>query len=117
MTDAYKGRLLEAAENEGWSVSEDEHGGVEFEKHSPAGEDFLFYIHGKDIVSGVREYAYDFDTEEHVTMLVIAKNNGFAGVPSIRELCDDADEIQRMLDELADALEAVDEDEEEDEDA
>ena len=110
----YIEKLIKAAEEQDWSVSSDKDY-YEFEKHSPAGEDFFFSIqakNGEEFVREVRDYARDFDPEEHVTQLVIAKNNGFAGVPSIRVLCDDADAVDKMLDELADALEAVEEDEE-----
>jgi len=37
-------------------------------------------------------------------MWVEAKHNGREGIPSIRELVEDADEIDKMLDALADAL-------------
>lgn len=107
-------KLIKAAEDQEWSVSCDRNY-YEFEKFSPAGEDFLFSIqakNGSEFVKEVREYAEDFDPESHITDLVIAKKNGFAGVPSIRTLCDDADAIDSMLAELANALEAIEEDEE-----
>lgn len=98
--------LLAKAEELGWSCWEDENGGVELETSSPAGEDFLFYVHTKEnLVEEVREYADDFDIEEHVRELLNAKANGFAGVPDLKTLVEDADDIKGMLDELADALE------------
>lgn len=39
-------------------------------------------------------------------MWIIAKHDGVSGVPTARELVDDADEIGCMLQELAEALEA-----------
>ena len=43
-------------------------------------------------------------------MLAEAKKNGFSGVPSLRELLDDADAISEMLYKLWVALEVADED-------
>lgn len=99
---------MDKAEELGWSHWEDESGGVELEKHSPAGEDFLFYACDKEnLAKEAREYADDFDIEEHVRGLLNAKANGFAGVPDLKTLVEDADDIQEMLDELADALEEI----------
>ena len=56
----------------------------------------------------VREYAYDFDPEEHAEMWV--ESRGKRGVPdSIRTLIDDADAIKEMAFELADALRKAEE--------
>ncbi len=101
-------KLLEKAEELGWSYWEDENGGVELETSSPAGEDFSFYVHDKEnLAEEAREYANDFDTEEHVRGLLNAKAEGFAGVPDVKTLVKDADDIEKMLCELADALEEV----------
>ena len=99
-------KLLAKAEELDWSCWEYEHGGVELGKHSPAGEDFSFYVGNKEnLAEEAREYADDFDIEEHVRELLNAKANGFAGVPDLKTLVEDADDIKGMLDELADALE------------
>lgn len=101
-------KLLDKAEELGWSHWEDENGGVELEKHSPAGEDFLFYACDKgNLAKEAREYADAFDIEEHIRGLLNAKADGFAGVPDLKTLVEDADDIQKMLDELADALEEI----------
>ena len=39
--------------------------------------------------------------------LMEAKKNGFGGVPSLKELVEDADAIEKMLEELYDALSDV----------
>lgn len=102
-------RALEKANELGWLTHEDDEGGVEFEQGSPAGEDFLFYVHGdEDLVKGVVEYARDWDPDEHVEMWVQAKANpdnpNRSSIPSVRTLVNDADEIDEMLSTLADAL-------------
>lgn len=104
-----KTMLLVKADELEWSVHID--GDYwEFEKYSPAGEDFIFSVTVEDVKNvwrEVRQYANDFDTEEHIEMWVEAKKNLVSGIPSIRRLVEDADAIDEMLDELADALREV----------
>ena len=96
--------LFEKAEDLGWRVHFYDDNSIEFETYSPAGEDFIFSIEGRDIVREVAEYAYDFDADEHASMWINARER-VPGVPkSVRTLIDDADEIQKMLDEVAYAL-------------
>lgn len=105
MENALKQKLIAKAEELQWSVNIYNEKEWEFEKYSPAGEDFVFSIavkNVKDVWQKVREYANNFDTEEHVKMW--AQTSGTKGVPSIRVLVEDADAIDQMLDELADAL-------------
>lgn len=76
---------------------------VELEKYSPAGEDFIFTVSIDNFISDVIEYASDFDADEHAEMWV--ESRGKNGVPSsIRTLIDDADDIDKMLQELSDTL-------------
>lgn len=106
MNEAMRGRLEDVADKLGWALSYDDNCGWELEKWSPAGEDFIVYLSGdEDPVGQMRQYADNFNEEEHVTDLLIAKRNGFGGVPSAQELVDDAKAIQEMLDELAKAFE------------
>lgn len=89
-----------------WDCHKCDDGTLELEKYSPAGEDFIFTIDGKDIPAEVAEYAKDFDADEHVGLWV--EGRGKRGVPdTVRELVEDAEAIQKMLDELAEALESV----------
>lgn len=101
-----KDRLIDKAQDLDWTVYVDDQC-WEFGKYSPAGEDFVFSVSGDDIVAAVKEYYEDFAPEEHAMDLVIAKRNGFAGIPDLRTLCDDADAIDEMLHELADAFRDV----------
>lgn len=94
--------VVEIAESLGWnvSVSGNEY---EFSKYSPAGEDFSFSVEGTDaneVVLEIEDYANDFDPEDHIEMWVNAKQSGTKGVPSIKELVEDADAIKEMLEEL-----------------
>lgn len=97
-------RYIEICESLEWKVEETDDGYVELEKESPAGEDFVFTVKSEDFAKNVMRYFDDFDPEEHVFNLLSAKRRGFAGVPGIRELTDDAFAIQDMLDDLAIAL-------------
>ncbi len=104
--------LKEYLEENGWWVSECNfsggHVGWEIGKHSPAGEDFFFsFEHDNDVesaVKGIKDYAYDFDEDEHIEMNIEARRNGLAGVPDTKTLVEDAKAIQEMLDELADGV-------------
>ena len=99
--------LIERAEELGWCCNQDEQDGecyIEFFQASPAEEDFGFTAWGntvEEIVVAIREYAEDFDVEEHVKELLDAKANGVAGVPDVFTLVEDAKAIQNMLDALA----------------
>ena len=80
---------------------------VELESDSPAGENLIVPVGADNFVQNVRDYAASFDVDEHVEMWVGSR--GQRGVPdTIRELLDDAEDIKKMLDELATALEDVD---------
>lgn len=105
--------LLEALKRKAgdldWSWDEDEGGYVQLSKCSPAGEDFFIVVNAGNMVDEIRNYSDSFDTERHVHDLMDAKDNGLGGVPGLKELVEDADAIQEMLEGLADAMEAVEE--------
>ena len=88
-----------------WRVHDDpEEDYVELEKYSPAGEDFIITVGAENFVENVKEYAAHFDQDEHIEMWISARHSGTKGVPSIRELVKDAEDIDAMLKELAEAL-------------
>ena len=104
--------FFDAADELGWHCEAEEYSNgnqIRFAKYSPAGEDFSFGVDDTGdcaaIVREVREYASNFDVDEHVEMWIGARHAGVGGIPStIRELCDDADAIKEMVQELADRL-------------
>lgn len=55
----------------------------------------------QEIIDDLDSYYECFDTEEHVTMLLEAKNNGLAGVPDVETLVKDAKEIDNMIRQLS----------------
>ena len=99
-----KDKYREVCESLDWSVHEYDDGTVELEKYSPAGEDFSFTVSSASPVDGIKEYAAEFDIDEHIEMWIEARHNGVRGVPSTRELVKDAEEIESMLKELSEAL-------------
>lgn len=103
-----KQKYIDILEENDWSVSSyTDDGRVELQKYSPAGEDFSIIVEVENFTEAVREYANDFDANEHAAMWIEARGK-VNGVPeSIKELIDDAEEIQEMLNELADAVEGI----------
>lgn len=103
-----KRKYLEILEKQDWRVcGYTDDGRVELEKYSPAGEDFIICVGVKDLPREVAEYWEDFDPDEHIEMWIEARRNGVRDVPATRELVKDAEAIDKMLQELAEALEEV----------
>ena len=106
-------KLKEIIEKLGWKIYEEDYAGGEvgwdIRQCSPEGEDFGFTIcHNNNAnvaVNEIEDYAENFDEEEHVEMLLAyAKHNRPSGMPGVKELVQDAEEIHRMLLELANYL-------------
>ena len=101
-------KYLDVLEKLDWTVSSyTDDGRVELETHSPAGEDFLICVEEESFPHAVAECYEDFDVDEHIEMWIEARKNGVSGVPSTRRLVKDAEDIEKMLEELAEALAAV----------
>lgn len=96
---------LNICEENGWSYSIDEkYNEVELSQSSPAGEDFSFIVSLEDLPDEVHSFIFNFDVDEHVDMRIEARRAGVEGVPTTRELVDDAEAIEQMLEELSRAL-------------
>ena len=100
MNETYR----EICENHDCSVTICDDGTIELETSSPAGEDLIVTVEAENFVDNVKAYAASFDPEEHVEMWVEARRSGTKGVPSVRELVEDAEAIDKMLQKLAQAL-------------
>lgn len=101
-------KYLDVLEELDWQVSSyTDDGRVELEKYSPAGEDFIMCVEAENFPSAVIECYEDFDADEHIAMWIEAGRNGTRGVPSARVLVHDAEDIEKMLQELAEALAEV----------
>lgn len=96
---------LDICEENGWSYSIlEKWNEVELSQSSPAGEDFSFIVSLEDLPEKVHSFIFNFDVDEHVEMWVKARQEGTKGVPGVRELVDDAEAIEQMLEELSRAL-------------
>lgn len=103
-------KYTDVLEGKGWSVAGyTDDGRVELETYSPAGEDFCICVEVEDFPEAIAEYAADFNPDEHIAIWIEAKQNGVRGVPETRELVHDAENIDKMLQELASALREADE--------
>lgn len=106
-----KAKYIEVCERLDWTVHEYKDGSVDVAKQSPAGEDFSFGVSLENFVDEVKQYAAYFNVDEHVEMWIVARREGVCGIPSsIRELVEDAEAIDKMLQELAAALAEVEDD-------
>lgn len=100
-------KVIKILEAEGWNVY-DTGDGLEISQPSPAGEDFIFYVDKNNLISNIIVYACNFDPDEYAEMW-IENMHTVAGVPqSIRILLKDADDIAEMLENLADKLRRLD---------
>lgn len=97
-------KIKKIAERLGWRVDEYSDGTVEFSQYSPAEEDFSFTVNAEEAAKEIYEYYNGFDVDEHVEMWIEAREHGAHGVPSTRRLVEDAEDISKMLKELADAV-------------
>lgn len=88
--------------NCGWDIdASEEDRDITLIKYSPAGEDLSFSVNKENIVEEIKQYAENFDVDEHVKMWIDAP-----GAPSsIRQLLEDAEWIENDLQELVEALE------------
>ncbi len=105
--------LKEFIEKQGWWVSVCSFGdgscSWDIGQHSPAGEDFSFDVvvdgDAETVVREIRDYYVSFDVDEHAELWI--EGRGKRGVPaSISVLIQDAKDIEKMLEELADNVEA-----------
>jgi hypothetical protein len=81
---------------------------LEIAKHSPAGEDlnFTFDNSPSTLIGQIVKFVDGFDAEEHATFWV-TEGSGMSGVPSLRILLQDAEDIQNMLNDLKLGLQTI----------
>lgn len=89
---------IKAIEDLGWSFNDDK---TSIQWYSPAGEDYCIEADEPiELIDKIIDEYFRFDIDEHIKMWLEAKNNGVSGVPSARELVEDAREIESMLEKL-----------------
>ena len=105
-------KFVDICEQLGWNVIEYDKE-IELAQYSPAGEDFSIILvcepnDTEEIISELKDYYESFEPEEHVIEWIDAKKNGVRGIPCLRTLLDDAEQIDDMILELVTALETAD---------
>lgn len=95
-------KIREVCEDLGWEWT-DCGDFIELENWSPAGEDLILTFDKRSLTDEIREYAATWDIDEHIEMWVQARQHD-SGIPSVRELCQDAEDIDEMLQDLAAAV-------------
>lgn len=103
----WKEIAIDAAESEGWCCTFDSDGWAELSIYSDAGEDFSFTADAdtpERFWRSVRDYADDFDAEEHAVGWWRA---GRGEPDSIRVLLDDADKLAEWMFQLCIAMSAA----------
>lgn len=99
-------KITKAAEACGWSVRiwNDGNKNICFSNSSPEGEDLeleYMYDDHDDLAEQLFDEYNDFSPNDHVCDLI---RSGATGLPSVHDLCDDADEIERMYYDLYEAI-------------
>lgn len=89
-------------------VYENEDGTADVEFWSPAGEDMYFTVDIENFAHNIYEEYDNFDIDEHIEMWIEARKSGVSGVPSIRRLCQDAEDISDFLENFAMKLYDID---------
>lgn len=98
-------KLVKVCKERGWDVNEDDDvGTVVLDLTSLSGEGFSFAVDTDDFVENIRKYCEEFNIDDYVIMWIDAKKSGVPGVPSIRELLEDAQYIDYMLHDLYNSL-------------
>lgn len=101
-----KEKFIEVCEANDWNVIRNGAGDFDLENYSPAGEDFIFNVSVEDENSAdywkeVFDYWDNFDPDDHAAMWY-GQNRGEPA--SLRVLLDDAEAIDKMLEQLWRAL-------------
>lgn len=99
---AIENKIREVCEDLGWMWT-DYGDDITLERWSPAGEDLILTCDKRSLTDEIREYAATWDIDEHIEMWVQARQHD-SGIPSVRELCEDAEDIYAMLQDLAAAV-------------
>ena len=102
-------KLINDLEKSGFSVTENS-GSVEFQKYSPAGQDFNFEIYADDLrqlCDGLYNYYDDFDVSYEAYIWLGSDGHGANGAPyDMRDLYDDMEICAGYITEAADIIRA-----------
>lgn len=115
---AMRERVVEIAEENGWSVDFTSNDGdnfeYEFRKGSPAGQDFGFCADMEDndvysLIDNIYERYNDYDCSEEAYLWLDDTGHGKNGAPyDMKDLYEDMEACERMMLELHDVLKEED---------
>lgn len=92
-------KVIAAIEKCEWVVHKDSDG-IEIENWSPKGENIVYFLRNGALLDDLRNIVENYDPDEHVEELIIAKQDGVSGIPCASALVYDAEKIGDMLDDL-----------------
>ena len=113
MTNLSYEAIINAMEGLGWEVDfrvYDDAKELELSSYSNLGEYLVYTINGttpKELAIEIMDIYANFDVGSHVEFWVEAKMEGVKGVPSVKELIEDATEIEKMLKELSETVREI----------
>jgi len=101
--------VTKVAESAGWQVSQ-ENGKFEFQKCSPAGQDFHVSVSAgtvSELNSALTERYNDFDCSEEAYLWLDDSGHGKNGAPhDMKDVYEDMAACREMISELADTIES-----------
>ena len=74
MKNKVNGEIMAILEDSGWIISDNENQ-IYIETHNPVGEHLIITLCKENLIEDLKEYYIDFDPEEHVEELIIAKHS------------------------------------------
>ena len=74
MENKINDKIIAILEDSGWIISDNEDQ-IYIETHNHAGEHLIITLCKENLIENLKEYYTDFDPEEHVEELIIAKHS------------------------------------------
>lgn len=110
----YVEEIINVAENLDWSVHVN-NSDFEFEKFSPAGQDFNFCVTASNldnVTREIKERCDNFDPSEEAYLWLDDSGHGKNGAPyDMKDVYEDMEECQKMIQELYEELCKIEDDE------
>ena len=110
ISDYELGLIIDKAESLGWRVDYG-NGEFEFQKYSPAGQDFNMSIDAEtveELLKRLSERCDDFDCSAEAYLWLDESGHGRNGAPyDMKELYEDMEACQKMMQELSDVMREV----------
>lgn len=113
-------KCFEIAENFGWTIMQECDTVYDFGKFSPMGQDFHMSIDTEDdaycFADNLREYCNGYDVSYETYLWLDDSGHGANGAPyDMKDLYEDMEACLEMMEELAEEIEQLDFDEDEEE--